>query len=272
MFKCKVFLLMISIFSALLWTFPAYGLVIEGPVLSEAEEGWTDFGLLIHAEADVVLVSVRFPNQGLADTIELRRHSDGALLASIPTAAGSPDVTVDINYPLTASEIYRLVATTPNNRFFGYLDTPIGDQDITVLSSYGMGFLMQGFWFSFNDITTQPKSTQVTQAVIDVKPGNYPNSINLRSKGLLPVAILSTENFDASNVAPDSTQLAGASPTRWVIEDVDGDGNSDMLLYFRTVELTGLSDSSTEATLAGNTFDGTPFEGTDSVNIVPKHK
>jgi hypothetical protein len=271
--KSKLLLLMISVFLVLLYNFPAYGLVIQGPVLTEAEEGWTDFGLLIRAETDVVLVSVRFPNQGLADNIELIRDSDGTLLASIPTPAGSPDVTVDINYPLNASEIYRLVATTPNNRFFAYSGTPAGNEDITVLSSYGMGFLMQGLWFSFNDITTQPRSAQITQAVIDIKPGNYLNSINLHSKGVVPVAILSTENFDASSVNPDSVQFSGALPTRWVIKDVDGDGNSDMLLYFKTTELTGLSNESAEAaTLTGNTVDGIPFEGTDDVNIVPKHK
>lgn len=263
---------MISILSVLLCSFPAYSLVIEGPFLSEVEEGWTDFGLLIRAEADVLLVSVRFPNQGLADTIELRRDSDGALLASIPTPAGNPDVTVDINYPLTASEIYRLVATTMNNRFYASVDTLVGNQDITVLSSYGMGCLMPGYWFSFNDITTQPDTIQAVQAVIDIKPGSYPNSINLRSKGLVPVAMLSTENLDAYSVDPNSIQFAGASPIRWVIEDVDGDGNNDMLLYFRTAELSGLSGDSTEATLTGNTSDGAPFEGTDSVNIVPKHK
>jgi hypothetical protein len=286
MFKCKAFLLMIFFFSVLIWTVTAYGSVIEGPVLSAPEGGWRDFGLVIRAEADVVLVSVRFPNQGLADTIELRRQSDGALLASIPTDAGTSDVIVDINYPLTASEIYLLVATTEGNRFWALLDTPTGNQvtalspygneDVTVLSSYassnGTGYLVQGYWFSFNDITTQPESTQVMQAVIDIKPGSYPNSINLRSKGLVPVAILSTENFDASRVNPDNVQMAGASPIRWVIEDVDSDGNNDMMLHFRTVELTGLSDNSTEAVLTGNTFDGTPFEGSDSVNIVPKHK
>jgi hypothetical protein len=285
--KCKTFLLMIFLFSVLIWTVSAYGSVIEGPVLSAPEGGWQDFGLVIRAEADVVLESVRFPNQGLADNIELRQ-ADGTLLASIPTDAGAPDAIVDINYPLIASEVYLLVATTEGNRFWALLDTPIGNQvtalslspygnqDITVLSSYassnGTGYLVQSIWCAFNDITTQPQSSQAMPAVIDIKPGSYTNSINLRSKGLVPVVILSTENFDASKVNPDTIIMAGASPTRWVIEDVNADGINDMMLHFSTVELTGLSDDSTEAVLTGNMFDGTQFEGTDSVNIVPKHK
>ena len=279
MFRGKVFLLTVSVIPLLLCTLPAYSQVIEGPVLNVPEGGWTDFGLIIRAEADVVLVSVRFPNSGSADTIELLRDSDGALLASIPTAAGEPDALVNINYALTASETYRLVATNPYNRFYGYIQTPVGDDDITVLYSYsyssasGSWCLWNGIWAAFNDITTEPNSTPETaQVVIDIKPGNYPNSINLRSRGLVPVAILSTEDFDASSVNPDSIELAGAFATRWIIRDVDGDGNSDMLLHFATQELTGLSYDSTEATLTGSTFDGTQFEGTDSVNIVPRNK
>ena len=32
------------------------------------------------------------------------------------------------------------------------------------------------------------------------KPGSYPNSIDLISKGVIPVAILTTEDFDATTV------------------------------------------------------------------------
>ena len=31
---------------------------------------------------------------------------------------------------------------------------------------------------------------------IDIKPGSFPNSINLKGKGVIPVAILSTTTFD----------------------------------------------------------------------------
>jgi hypothetical protein len=278
--KSKLLFLMISVLLVLFCGFPAYGLVIQGPVLTEFEEGFTDFGLIIRAEADVMLVSVRFPNQGLADNIELLRDSDGALLTSIKTPEGNKNVTVDINYPLNALEKYRLVATTPNNRLFGYGYTPLGNQDMTVLSSYAVSdgeYTWSDLWFSFNDITTQPKSAQVREVVIDVKPGDYPKSINLGSKGVVPVAILSTEDFDAFNVAPDSIEFAGALPTRWVIEDVDGDGNDDLMLFFKTADLFSTADlrrpsGSTDVIMTGSTSDGILFEGTDTVNIVPKHK
>jgi len=107
------------------------------------------------------------------------------------------------------------------------------------------------------------------EVTLDIKPGSYPNSINLKSRGKVPVAILTTDDFDADNVDPDTCLFAGASPVRWNIEDVDRDGDDDMILHFKTQELD-LTKHSTEATLEGETIEGTPIIGTDSVNIVPK--
>ena len=103
---------------------------------------------------------------------------------------------------------------------------------------------------------------------IDIKPGSYPNSINLGSMGVLPVAVLTTGEFDSSTVDPDTVVFAGASPLRWAIEDVDYDGDLDLIFHFKTQELN-LNMFSIEATLTGETFDGVLIEGTDTVNVVP---
>jgi hypothetical protein len=270
MFSNRKFLLIISFLFIFLWSFPSFGAVIEGPVLNLAEKGWSDFGLVIHAEADVMLVSVRFPNQGLADVIQLRKSSTSALLASIPVPAGNQNAIVNLNYPLTANETYLLVATTPNNKYAGPLGTfgfPSADPDITILSSY-LGYPYYGYWFSFNDITTQQKITEL-EAVIDIKPGSDRNSINLKAKGVIPVAILTTEDFDALSVDAHSVLFAGAPAVRFNIEDVNGDGNYDMFLFFNTADLRELTSVSTVAVLTGTTVDGTPFTGADVVQIVP---
>jgi len=106
---------------------------------------------------------------------------------------------------------------------------------------------------------------------IDIKPGSDPNSINPNSKGVVPVAVLTTGDFDATTVDPDTVVFAGASPLRWAMEDVDRDGDIDLLFHFKTQEL-GLDEGSTEATLTGATHGGTSIQGTDTVNIVPKGK
>ena len=101
---------------------------------------------------------------------------------------------------------------------------------------------------------------------VDIKPGSDPNSINLKSKGLVPVAILTTEDFDATTVDPITVLFAGANPLRWATEDIDLDGDMDLVFFFRTQELN-LDENSTEAMLEGETFSGLVFYGIDTVKI-----
>ncbi len=108
----------------------------------------------------------------------------------------------------------------------------------------------------------------VTDIDIDIKPGSYPNSINLGSRGVVPVAVLTTADFDASTVDPATVMFAGAAPLRWAMEDVDYDGDMDLIFHFRTRELN-LDEFSTEAILTGVTFGGQAIQGVDTVNIVP---
>ncbi|NQT31812.1 MAG: hypothetical protein HQ588_05705 [Deltaproteobacteria bacterium] len=110
---------------------------------------------------------------------------------------------------------------------------------------------------------------EVIEVLIDIKPGSEDNCINLESKGVVPVAVLTTDGFDASDVNPGTVVFAEyVSWVRWVMCDVDGDGDLDMLFHFKT-QLLDLDESSTEATLTGETTDGQLIEGTDVVKMVP---
>jgi hypothetical protein len=114
-----------------------------------------------------------------------------------------------------------------------------------------------------------PKS--VVDISIDIKPGGNPNSINLKSKGVVPVAVMTTDDFDASTINPETVLFAAVAAVRWTEEDVDVDGDLDLLFHFKTQELN-LDKDSTEATLTGITYDGQAIGGTGRVNIVPKGK
>jgi YVTN family beta-propeller protein len=109
------------------------------------------------------------------------------------------------------------------------------------------------------------------EVLIDIKPGNDPNSVNLKSKGVIPVAILTTEDFDATTVDPLSVEFGpdGAMEAHGQghVEDVDWDGDLDLVLHVNTQE-TGILCEDTEAGLTGETFDGQAIEGYDSVDIV----
>jgi hypothetical protein len=135
----------------------------------------------------------------------------------------------------------------------------------------GLTFISDGrFTGSMTPIINRPVP-EPTQITIDIKPGSYPNSINFKSNGVVPVAILSTIDFEATAVDPDTVLFADASPVKWMMEDINQDGDMDLLLHFRTQELN-LTQDSAEATLTGETTDGTHITGTDKVNIVPKKK
>src|SRR5207253_5242632 len=110
-----------------------------------------------------------------------------------------------------------------------------------------------------------------TSIAIDIKPGTFPTSINPRSKGVIPVAILTTDIFDATTIdqttvrfGPNGTE---AAPVQSALEYVDGDGDTDMILHFKTQD-TGIVCGDTSASLTGETFGGQAIEGSDSVKTV----
>lgn len=118
----------------------------------------------------------------------------------------------------------------------------------------------------------------ITVVDIDIKPGSDPNSVNLSSAGKIPVAILSTPDFDApAEVDPDTLRLAGAAVKligksgkfQCSSQDVNGDGLLDLVCHFETQTLFLLEAGHTVAVLEGSTLDGTAIRGEDSVKIVP---
>jgi len=112
---------------------------------------------------------------------------------------------------------------------------------------------------------------RVTDVTIDIKPGSFPNSINPRSAGVIPVAIMTTPAFDATSVVASTVRFGPsgteAAPQHWALEDVDGDGDLDMILHFPTAS-AGIVCGATSALLTGRTSGGQPVKGVDSVRTV----
>ncbi len=120
----------------------------------------------------------------------------------------------------------------------------------------------------------------VIEVDIDIKPGSDPNCINLGSQGVIPVAILSTADFDATQVDPTTVELAGAGvavrgkakkPLAHE-EDVNGDGLVDLVLQVETEDLDPGEFQDGTACLTGETYEtygGQPVEGCDEICLVP---
>ncbi len=117
---------------------------------------------------------------------------------------------------------------------------------------------------------------------IDIKPGSYPNTIKLSSSGLVPVAVLTTDTFDASLFMPEMAHLkdasagmaagcTGAMAVRWDREDVNGDGRMDLVFFFRAQDLTLTTSSTAASLMAHGSYNSTVehIMGTDSVRVIP---
>ena len=114
----------------------------------------------------------------------------------------------------------------------------------------------------------------VRDVAIDIKPGSDPNSINLGSNGVVPVAIFSTEDFDATTVDPltvtlgqAAVRLRGRGVPMASFEDINQDDLLDLVLHVETQALQ-LTEDDVEAWLEGTTFAGEPIAGMDTVRIV----
>jgi hypothetical protein len=111
----------------------------------------------------------------------------------------------------------------------------------------------------------------VRTVALDIKPGESPNTINPRSKGVIPVAILTTGAFDATTVDPLSVRFgpkgAKEAHNKGHIEDVNHDGEPDLVLHFQT-QATGIACGETAASLTGATRDGDLIQGSDAITTV----
>ncbi len=152
----------------------------------------------------------------------------------------------------------------------------------------------------YSGFTVEPV---VIITAVDVKPGSWPNPINTKSKGVLPVAICGLEDFDVETIDPESIRLTregyedvGVAPKRYSYEDVatpytgedpkgghdeDGDSFTDLTLKFdthvlvSTLELTEVAGQTIALKITGNLYEddgGTPIEGQDYVWILKQGK
>jgi len=120
---------------------------------------------------------------------------------------------------------------------------------------------------------------EVQQIQIDIKPGSDNNVINLGSNGVVPVAILSTADFDATALDPDSIFLAGAGVrvrgkrNKYLAseEDVNGDGLVDLKVKIETQNLDPGTFQDGTAILQVKDGETVIYEGSDEITIVPPH-
>ncbi len=152
-----------------------------------------------------------------------------------------------------------------------------GNLEIDIGGAFGNG---SWAFYNFSQASTHFRDAAVERLPrpvdIDIKPGSYPNSINPGSNGLIPVAILTTPDFDATSVDPDTVMLEGvdvavrgkAEKLMSHEEDVDEDGDTDLVVQIETEELPDTLQSG-DACLTAFTYDGCSIKGCDEITVVP---
>jgi hypothetical protein len=158
---------------------------------------------------------------------------------------------------------------------------------------------------------------RIVSVYFDIHPGSCPNPLNVKKyrvdnarslskevpgtiesnpendRGVLPVAILGSEDFDVKNIDPTTISLVGISPLRWNNEDVatpigddaeececttqGPDGYDDLTLKFDADEIVPALGEVQDGdiiplTITGELMDGTPIEGGDCVLIRGRHR
>jgi hypothetical protein len=123
---------------------------------------------------------------------------------------------------------------------------------------------------------------------VDIKPGSCENPYNVKGKGVLPVAILGSAEFDVTQIDPATVTLAGVPADQWAFEDVSmagvcdasGDGYLDLVLHFDIETLTAVLGEVSDGDVVTlkligylyPEYGGTPVIGFDSMTILKKGK
>lgn len=151
-----------------------------------------------------------------------------------------------------------------------------------------------------------PDECEQASFLLDIKPGSCPNPVNVKSHGVVPVAIVGTASHDVSWIVLDSVRLSradgiggevapheGPPGPHSVYEDVatpfggepcacheaEGDDILDLSMKFQTEELVaaleldqqdGASfEEFLELVVTGRLDDGTEFQASDCIRLVP---
>jgi hypothetical protein len=185
---------------------------------------------------------------------------------------------------------YHLDITAPDTLYFTEVitvprDTSCGSHHVFQISAIGDGA-------SYGDeIVIVDVPPCVIPVEFDIKPTSCPNPFNVGSKGVLPTAILGTEDFDVMTIDPATVRLEGVAPLRWSYEDVTrpvsprydscecttkgADGYRDLTLKFDhqaiAAALGPVADGEVKVLrITGMTYDSLQIVGKDCVIIIKK--
>jgi hypothetical protein len=256
----------------------------------------------VYQEADGLAVYNYLVNAGYTD-IEVRHQK---LAASLPPShyddfdavlywnsyPYDPTNILDSGIPFVSSSLghtAQMGIATGSSTLHEFRDTTyVTDNTHPITAPYPLGALTLAsrMWTDASQAAGSGRALVVADPLpvaldveIDIRPWSEHNLIYPFSQLLIPVALFGLDGFDVANVdvgklafgpseAPPAFDLSKPSVVLFSRRDVNGDGEEDLLSYYRTEE-TGIPMGDTEACLTGEMVDGTPFEGCDAITTRP---
>ena len=217
---------------------------------------------------------------------------------------------LSIHYTPGQWDFFEFIIDVPNQQYTIYInETDAGTlpfyRSISSISTFMVSTEYKNVYI--DDIKIYEGLPEIL-ASLDIKPGSCPNPLNVKSKGVLPAAIMGTENLDVTQVDPDTLRLRLkgteeplVAPLRWAYADVGEpfepfigkedcfedclvcscpDGFLDLVFHFDRQEVIAAIGEVYDGDclvleLTGNLqeeFDGTPIVGEDVVRILKKDK
>lgn len=169
----------------------------------------------------------------------------------------------------------EVVLPVTGRYYVGVTSAPRQFQDGGTVAPFVNRTLANGTYTLIISGVTPPPSVQYI--TIDIRPGTDGKApINLKSKGNIPVALLSSKDFNA--VKADRASIKFGPPNRSGTpgrcanegEDVDGDGYADLVCHFDT-QASGFNADDEEGIVKG-TIEGREFQGRGYLKMLPKRK
>jgi hypothetical protein len=247
------------------------------------------------------------------------QYMDNICLATAPSSTSPPIADANGPYTIYVDDPLTLDgsgSTDDDNDIVSYMwdlddngtfETDANDQaifDVNYTYLHSLGLLVDNTYNIYLQVTdsdgqSDTNDTTLTiipkpalEVAVDIKPGSCPNPVNVKSRGILPVAILGSDIFDVSMIVPSSIQLNGVGAIRNNYEDVSSpvsdindcnciseglDGFMDLTLKFKTQDIVEAIGDVNDGDilpleLTGVLFGERPIEGTDCIIIRGKHK
>lgn len=163
---------------------------------------------------------------------------------------------------------------------FYAIDTPTAQGPIVLnfpLSITGTD-KASGLPFEYEYTTSTQTLTPIVQTqnvAIDIKPNSDKNCFNINGHGVIPVAILGSMDFSVSQIDTNSLSFGGLAVrvrgnkgALCSIEYSNEDEYLDLICHFED-NSSNWNAGDGDAMVTGSLIDGTNFEGSDSICVVP---